>query len=81
MRSNWLELLFTDKPLQEQRYLQTLVDVVIGIYRNGGVIVGRGANFILDGTPALRVRIVGLIVPTWEGSNPQLQLEAYSRLF
>jgi len=22
-----------------------------------------------------------LIVPTWEGSNPQLQLEAYSRLF
>ena len=61
LRSNWLELLFTDKPLHEQRYLQTLVDVVIGIYRNGGVIVGRGANFILDGTPALRVRIVGSI--------------------
>ncbi len=61
LRSNWLELLFTDKPLQEQRYLRTLVDVVIGIYRSGGVIVGRGANFILDGMPALRIRIVGSI--------------------
>jgi len=59
LRSNWLELLFTDRPLHQQKYLQTLIDVVIGIYRNGGVILGRGANFILDEMPAFRLRIVG----------------------
>ncbi len=61
LRPNWLELLFSDKPLQQKQYLQSLINVIIGISRYGGVILGRGANFVLSGTFTFRVRIVGSV--------------------
>ncbi len=59
MRSNWLEFLFTQKAIHQEKYFQCLINVVSGISRYGGVILGRGANFILNGTFVFRVRIVG----------------------
>ncbi len=51
----------------------------------GEPILGKiGSNQIftaVQGGTARIDRAKRLIVPTWEGSNPQLQLEAYSRLF
>ncbi|MGF1547061.1 MAG: AAA family ATPase [Thiotrichales bacterium] len=58
MHTNWLELLWTNKPEIQAKYQKNLVNIILGVTRTGGVIVGRGANFIL-GTHALKVRIVG----------------------
>lgn len=58
LRTNWLERLVTRKSEFSQTYRKTLFAVILGIGRCGGVIVGRGANFILEGTEACRVRIV-----------------------
>lgn len=46
-------------PIRE--YQKSLVKAVMGIGRMGGVIMGRGANLILQGKPVLRVRITGSI--------------------
>ncbi len=61
MRSNWLEMLFTQKPLHQEQYLQSLINVIVGISRYGGVILGRGANFVLSGTFTFRLRVVGTL--------------------
>jgi len=58
LRTNWLENLVTRKSEFSQMHRKTLFNVVLGIGRCGGVIVGRGANFILEGTQVFRVRIV-----------------------
>ena len=40
-------------------YRRHLVNVILGIARTGGVIVGRGANFVLANQRCFRARIVG----------------------
>ncbi|MEA3412605.1 MAG: cytidylate kinase-like family protein [Pseudomonadota bacterium] len=58
LRTSWLEKLLTSKSEFSEMYRKTLFNVILGIGRCGGVIVGRGANFILQGGDVFRVRIV-----------------------
>ncbi|MGF1643270.1 MAG: AAA family ATPase [Thiotrichales bacterium] len=58
MHTNWLELLWTNKPEVQAKYRKNLINAILGVTRTGGVIVGRGANFIL-GSHALKVRVIG----------------------
>lgn len=56
----WQHLLHKDTFTYED-YYQHLVKTVLSISRSGGVIIGRGANFILGKNKAFRVRITGSI--------------------
>lgn len=58
LRTTWLESIITNKNELKDKYRKNLINVVLGMTRTGGVILGRGANFIL-GPQAFRVRIVG----------------------
>jgi cytidylate kinase len=51
--------MFSGQTLDEQRYVDHLVKVIMNISRKGGVIVGRGAHLILGPKRAFRVRIIG----------------------
>ncbi len=59
LRSSWMELLWTNKPERQSKYQKNLINTILGVSRTGGVVVGRGANFILGPRRALRVRVVG----------------------
>ena len=59
MKDAWLRSLITGKSVFKTDYRRNLINVVLGFARTGGVIVGRGANFILADRQAFRVRIVG----------------------
>lgn len=59
MKDAWLRSLITGKGVFKTDYRRNLINVVLGFARTGGVIVGRGANFILADQQAFRVRIVG----------------------
>lgn len=54
----WKKLLHKDT-LSYEDYYQNLVKTILSISRTGGVILGRGANHILDETQAFRVRVTG----------------------
>lgn len=56
-RDMWLMRLFTGKNLTEDAYRDQLVNVILSLGRNGGVILGRGANVILSTSCALRLRV------------------------
>ena len=51
--------LFHVMPMNEQRYYDILVTVIMNIARRGGVIVGRAAHLILGPRRAFRIRIAG----------------------
>ncbi len=55
----WLYRFFSRSDLNQDAYRDTLVRVVLGLGRVGGVIVGRGAHLILAEACALRVRVTG----------------------
>ncbi|RMG38159.1 MAG: cytidylate kinase-like family protein [Gammaproteobacteria bacterium] len=62
LRPNWLENLIARKSLLAQSYRKNLINTVLGIGQSGGVIVGRGATFLLEDCPhCLRLRIVGSV--------------------
>lgn len=54
----WLRAIVTGKGAFAPEYRRALVSVVLGISHSGGVIVGRGANFILTSPKVFRVRVV-----------------------
>jgi cytidylate kinase len=55
----WVEGVIRGRQFDRNDYMHTLVRAVYLIaHRGAAVIVGRGANFILDGEPAFRVRVV-----------------------
>lgn len=56
---DWTHSLITGKPASKDDYRRHLINVVLGLARAGGVIVGRGAHLILDEKHVFRVRIVG----------------------
>lgn len=58
MKPNWLETMFTNRPWMEAKYTRSLVSSLMGITRIGGVVLGRGANFILGSNACFRVRII-----------------------
>ncbi len=55
----WLYAMVFGKNVTRTDYQHALVTTVRGMYRTGGVIVGRGGHLILAGRDVLRVRIVG----------------------
>jgi cytidylate kinase len=57
----WLYATFFGKNVSRDDYVNHLVSTVRGLYRMGGVILGRGAYIILEGKPVLRVRITGSV--------------------
>ena len=57
-KPSWLETLFTNRPWLEAKYTKNLVSVLLGISRVGGVVLGRGANFMLGHNACFRVRIL-----------------------
>lgn len=59
LRDMWLYSLVTGQNLNADHYKRHLVNVILSLGRNGGVIVGRGAHLILARSGALRVRITG----------------------
>jgi cytidylate kinase len=59
LRHDWLERLFSKRALEKNLYRRTLVKVVLSITKEGCVILGRGANYILARHHAFHVRIVG----------------------
>lgn len=56
---HWWQHLLHRQTLSYEDYYENLVKTVLSISRCGGVIVGRGANFILGEEKAFRVRITG----------------------
>lgn len=52
------ESMFTNRPWLKVKYTRGLVSSLIGVSKIGGVIIGRGANFILEQDACFRVRIV-----------------------
>ncbi len=56
---DWSYSVIWGKDATRKDYLRHLKNVVIGISLQGGVIVGRGANYILHRTNTFRVRIAG----------------------
>lgn len=57
--TTWIRGLFSSNTAYPESYRYHLVNVILGICRSGGVILGRGAHVILATRPAFRVRIVG----------------------
>jgi len=57
----WLYATFFGQNVSRDDYLGHLVATVRGLYRMGGVILGRGAYIILENKPVLRVRVTGSI--------------------
>ena len=58
LMEGWLRAAVTSKGTFTPGYRRALVNVVLGISHSGGVIVGRGANFILTSPNVFRVRVV-----------------------
>lgn len=59
--TSWIRGLFSSSTAYPESYRYHLVNVILGIYPNGGVIMGRGAHVILATRPAFRVRVVGSV--------------------
>lgn len=57
----WLYATVFGKNVSRDDYLGHLVTTVRGLYRIGGVILGRGSFIILENKPVLRVRITGSV--------------------
>ncbi|MCB1866277.1 MAG: cytidylate kinase-like family protein [Chromatiales bacterium] len=63
-RTEWLQAVISGRGTYSSRYRRALINAVLGIATTGGVIIGRGANFILGGRPiggrpVLRLRVTG----------------------
>ena len=58
MKPSWLETEFTNRPWLEAKYTRNLVSVLLGIRSIGGVVLGRGANYILGHSACFRIRIL-----------------------
>ncbi|GAB4294100.1 MAG: hypothetical protein Kow0096_10070 [Thiohalomonadaceae bacterium] len=69
--TNWIHGLFSSNTAYPESYRYHLVNVILGICRSGGVILGRGAHLILSSRPAFRVRIVGSVEDCAERIAPQ----------
>jgi cytidylate kinase len=59
MKGAWLRSLVTGENMFKETFRRNLINVILGIACNGGVILGRGANFILAYRPVLRIRVLG----------------------
>lgn len=60
-RGDWWHSVLKGELLSRDDYRRHLVKVILGIAQAGGVIVGRGANLVLEASEALRLRVVGSV--------------------
>lgn len=58
-RSAWVRGLFTTNTAYPENYRHHLVNAILGIAQNGGIIMGRGAHIILSDHKCFRVRVIG----------------------
>jgi cytidylate kinase len=63
LKGAWLRYLITGESLFKDTYRRNLINVILSIACHNGIILGRGANFVLAHLPVLRVRIVGTKEP------------------
>ncbi len=59
MITGWVQSIIGGKGAFKEDFRRALVKVALGIAHTGGVVVGRGVNFILTGDNVFRVRVVG----------------------
>ncbi len=59
LRGAWLRTILTGDNIFRATYRRSLINAILAISTEGGVILGRGGNFVLAGEADLRVRIVG----------------------
>lgn len=59
VKGDWWRAFVSGRSLSGDAYLGHLVKVVLGVSQTGGVILGRGANFILRDEQQFRLRVVG----------------------
>nr|VFJ96262.1 MAG: Cytidylate kinase [Candidatus Kentron sp. LFY] len=59
LRGAWFHSILTGENLCKENYCRNLINVILGLSCQGGVILGRGSCFILAQYPVLRVHIVG----------------------
>ena len=57
--NDWLLSFRNGLDVAHVRYYRHLINCLLAVVRNGGVIVGRGANVALAQHPVFRVRVVG----------------------
>ncbi len=57
----WLYALVFGKNVTRDAYLQAVTSTMRGLYKLGGVIVGRGGHIVLAGRRVFRVRIIGSV--------------------
>jgi len=58
-KSNWVRGLFTTNTAFPASYRRHLIDVILEIAHSGGIIMGRGAHYILADRDAFRIRVYG----------------------
>ena len=61
MKNAWLYAILPGVGDPRAAYTRNLVNILLGISRTGGVIVGRGAHLVLEKYGAFRIRIVGSV--------------------
>nr|VFK23828.1 MAG: Cytidylate kinase [Candidatus Kentron sp. MB]VFK26726.1 MAG: Cytidylate kinase [Candidatus Kentron sp. MB]VFK74608.1 MAG: Cytidylate kinase [Candidatus Kentron sp. MB] len=61
LKGAWFRSILTGENFCKENYCRNLVNVILGIACQGGVILGRGSCFILAQYPVLRVHIIGSI--------------------
>lgn len=59
LKGAWMYAILPGVDDPRQVYRRNLINILLGISVAGGVVVGRGANFVLGHHNAFRVRIVG----------------------
>nr|VFK58764.1 MAG: Cytidylate kinase [Candidatus Kentron sp. TC] len=59
LKGAWFHSILTGENLCKENYCRNLVNVILGLACQGGVILGRGSCFILAQYPVFRVHIVG----------------------
>lgn len=59
--NDWAYTVISGKSAFREDYRRHLVNVILGISERGGVIVGRGAQYILDPKIAFRLRITATV--------------------
>jgi len=75
MKPNWLETAFTNRPWLEAKYTRNLVSVLLGISSVGGVVLGRGANYIFGHSACFRTRILAPIDIRTERFAARMQVD------
>ena len=58
-KSVWVRGLFTTNTAYPEAYRHHLVNVMLGIAKTGGIIMGRGGHIILSDRHVFRVRVIG----------------------